>query len=76
MPTPPGNLPDRLNDLELLFTHLQRSVQDLDDVSLDREKRVSRLESQFKNLNTRLSNLGHALKQPPTDPKDEKPPHY
>ena len=53
-------LAGRVTELETLFTHLQRSVQDLDQVVLDQQKQIDALRGQLARLSRRLDQLAQA----------------
>jgi uncharacterized coiled-coil protein SlyX len=54
----------RLTNLELLFTHLERQVQELNDVVLSQQQRIERLEKQLRLLG---ANQGDAEEDLPGD---------
>lgn len=68
----PDRLTDRVTELEVLFTHLQRSVQDLDKVILDQQKQIDALRGQLARLMTSLDRLTEMA----LDVRDDPPPHY
>jgi uncharacterized coiled-coil protein SlyX len=43
---------ERLTNLELLFTHLERQVHELSEVVLSHQQRIERLERQFRLMQT------------------------
>lgn len=65
----------RLIDLEALFTHLQRTVQDLDSVVVDQSKQIELLRREVKVMATELRMVRDASREP-RRPEDEIPPHY
>ena len=68
-------LSQRVTDLEMLFTHLQRSVQDLDKVILDQQKQIDALRAQIGRLLLQLEQFA----EPALEPRrieEERPPHY
>lgn len=72
-PAPPADrLPERITELEMLLTHLQRSVQDLDKVILDHQKQIDGLRGELSRIVTALDRLTEMT----AEPRDERPPHY
>jgi uncharacterized coiled-coil protein SlyX len=70
-----GKLTDRVTELELLLTHMQRTIHDLDQVALDQQKQIDKLSSQLSRITLdvgRLQTAGDEVRSP----EDEKPPHY
>jgi uncharacterized coiled-coil protein SlyX len=70
---------DRLNqrvaDIEALFTHLQRTVSELDQVVLAQQKRLELLDRRIARLGADLSSVAGSIVEE-RKPEDEKPPHY
>jgi uncharacterized coiled-coil protein SlyX len=69
------DLNERLTELEIQLAHVQRLYEQLNEVvtgqtlEADRmARRMAQLQDQVKHLKTKPL--------PPTDPLDEKPPHY
>jgi uncharacterized coiled-coil protein SlyX len=68
-------MPDRTVELEMLLMHLQKTVQDLDEVIRAQSLRIDMLERDLKRLNVEFGLLREgAVEQLP--PADERPPHY
>jgi SlyX protein len=65
----------RMTELEGLFTHLQRTVQELDQVVLAQQRRIEVLEAQVLRLAAGLEALSGSS-EPPRTMEDERPPHY
>jgi len=65
----------RVVEMEVLFTHLQRTLGELDQVVLRQQKQIEALERTAKNLG---ESVGQLSAGPPEErkPEDEKPPHY
>lgn len=65
----------RVVEMEVLFTHLQRTLGELDQVVLRQQKQIEALERTAKNLG---ESVGQLSAGPPEERKleDEKPPHY
>jgi uncharacterized coiled-coil protein SlyX len=73
---PPENrLHERLIELEMLFTHLQRTLADLDQVVLSQQKQIEALERTIGSLHGDFDRLASSTHTPRT-PEEEKPPHY
>ena len=62
-------------ELEVLFTHLQRSVHDLDKVILDQQKQLEGVRGQMARLLVQLEQFTD-LAYEPRRPEEERPPHY
>jgi SlyX protein len=73
MPESPS-LPDRVVELELLVTHLQRDLDTLNGVLLDQQKQLDALGRLVARLDDRVTRLGD--EDEPRDPVEERPPHY
>jgi uncharacterized coiled-coil protein SlyX len=65
----------RLTELETLFTHLQRTLAELDKVVFEQAKKIESLERQFVRITGDLGSLRGAVAER-LKPEDEKPPHY
>ena len=66
---------ERLIHLEALFMHLQRTVQDLDQVVIEQSKQIDLLSRDMKLLVTDLRGIRDGSREP-RRPEDEIPPHY
>ena len=73
--SPDKPLESRLTELEALFTHLQRTVADLDEIILAQGKRLDETERRLQQLDQQVETLGETATEP-RNPEDEKPPHY
>lgn len=62
-------------ELETLYTHLQRTVGELDGVVLDQQRQIDALERKVAALKLELSTLASSVVEE-RKPEDEKPPHY
>lgn len=67
-------LPDRVVELELLVTHLQRDLEALNGALVDQQKQIDALERVIARLDDRVKRLDD--EDEPRDPVAEKPPHY
>jgi uncharacterized coiled-coil protein SlyX len=65
----------RMTELEGVFTHLQRMVQELDQVVLAQQRRIEVLEAQVLRLAAGFVALS-GPSEPPRTLEDERPPHY
>ena len=72
---PADRLPERVIELEALFTYLQRTVSELDQVVLAQQKRLELLERKVDAVGVELNSVSSAMTQE-RKPEDEKPPHY
>lgn len=79
MATPEQETLDRLHqrvaELEFLFTHLERRMQELNEVLLENTRRSDDLERLLRTMADRHSQLEERFSEP-RDPLAEKPPHY
>jgi uncharacterized coiled-coil protein SlyX len=50
----PDSLPDRLTNLEQLFTHLERQMALLHEAVLDKQRQIDLLEKQVRLLRSQL----------------------
>jgi uncharacterized coiled-coil protein SlyX len=68
-------LAERLTKLEELFTHLQQTVLDLNQVLIAQSRRVDALEAKLGQV---ASSVAERAAEPerPFDPEAERPPHY
>jgi SlyX protein len=60
----------RLVDLEIRYTHLERQVQELSQVVFAQQRDLDALHKQLRELR------GRALDSSEATPPAEKPPHY
>ncbi|MEC9004654.1 MAG: SlyX family protein [Planctomycetota bacterium] len=60
--TPNSDFLQRANQLESLFTHLEKTVQDLDEVVIDGHQ-------QFEELKQRVERLEEVVQEPPVAPE-------
>ena len=65
----------RVDELESLFTHMQRTMQDLNDVLLAQQSRLEALEAQITRHARDAEALATVLDERRTL-EDDKPPHY
>ena len=69
------NIAMRVVELESLHMHLQRTVEDLNQVVLAQQNRLDALERAVGALRESADELANA-RQEVRRPEDEKPPHY
>lgn len=62
-------------ELESKVAFLERTVEDLNEVILAQGSALDDLERRLAVLELRQG-AGQELESPPTDPMDERPPHY
>jgi len=51
---------ERVDKLEMLFTHLEKTVKDLDDVVIDGHQRIEHLGRQIQDLQRRVTESSQA----------------
>ena len=70
-----GAIAERVTKLEELFTHLQRTVFDLNQVLIEQSQRVDAMQARLGQL---ASAVAERTAEParPFDPEAERPPHY
>jgi uncharacterized coiled-coil protein SlyX len=66
----------RLSEVESLVTFLQRTIDDLNAVILDQQRRLESQEKELARLRATYSTLADSIVEVPRRPEDEKPPHY
>jgi len=65
---------DRVVELELLVTHLERDLGTLNSVLTDQQQEIDVLKRLISRLDDRVARLSDD--DEPRDAVDEKPPHY
>lgn len=68
-------MPDRSIELEMQLMHLQKTMQELDEVIRTQSARIDSLERDLKRLNVEFGLLRESAVEQPA-PADERPPHY
>lgn len=68
------SLANRVTELEILVTHLQRDMHALHDVVLEQQKQIEMLNGTLKRVDHRLGTLEEGESE--RDPSEERPPHY
>ena len=72
---PDQRLIQRVDALEMLVTHLERTIQDLDETIRAQHKQLDQYERKLAMLTLDVG----VLREGPAEvrsPEDEKPPHY
>lgn len=70
-----ANLESRIVELEGLFTHQQKLIQDLNEVVIDQQRRLDQCESHAAQLSARTESVLASI-ETPHRLEDDKPPHY
>jgi SlyX protein len=65
---------ERLTDLEMNYMHLERTVQELNDLVYRQQQTIDRLEEEMRALKEQLLTVAPSLVQAAED--EEPPPHY
>jgi SlyX protein len=66
----------RFSEVESLLTFLQRTIDDLNAVVLEQQRRLESQEKELGLLRAAFSTLADSIVESPRRPEDEKPPHY
>lgn len=72
---PTSLIADRVTKLEELFTHLQRTLLELNEVVIECHRRTDLLEEKLSRLASAVAEQV-AGPERPFDPEAERPPHY
>ena len=70
----PQELENRIEALESKFSFQEETIQQLDDIIVDQQTRLERLEKSFRALLDDV--LAQKNQQPPNPDDDAPPPHY
>lgn len=70
----PKTTEQRLVDLELIVTHLQHDMEQLNGALIDQQKQLEALRRLFDRLSVRIDGLEAGDEE--RDPQSERPPHY
>jgi uncharacterized coiled-coil protein SlyX len=65
----------RVEELEIIVSHLQNTVDDLNDAILLQQKRIDQFVKQLDLAKSAVEAVLHS-DQPPRTLADDKPPHY
>lgn len=66
---------DRVTEVEIQLTHLQRTYEQLNEVVIEQAKDILSLRKQVSKLKEALEE-SKAQPSAPPEARDEKPPHY
>ena len=69
-------LATRVTELEVLLTHMQRTLHDLDSVALDQQRQLDKLAQQLARMTLDMNSMQTGGGGEVRSPEDEKPPHY
>src|SRR5690606_14518794 len=69
------HLDGRVTTLEERYAHLERSFAELNEVVIDQQRRIERLEAILQIMHDRVDRLDPTI-DPPRDAAEERPPHY
>ncbi len=72
----PPSEPERLTEVEVQLSHLQRHVEQLDGVITELGRLADRQTRKILTLENQLKELRDKPREAAIDPLDEKPPHY
>ncbi|MBI5656186.1 MAG: SlyX family protein [Geobacter sp.] len=65
---------ERLTDLEIRYTHQERTIQELSDALFRQELKLEQLQSEVRQLREQLMIVSPSMVRSPED--EEPPPHY
>lgn len=71
----PERISERLTELESLFTHLERTVHDLNGVVLEQQAQLDAFKRELARLGGQIADLAQSLPDE-RDPLAERPPHW
>lgn len=74
-PDPAAPLAARLSELETRYTHLQRTLEELDEVVVGQARQIELLERKIGLLTSQVGALA-ARETEERTLEDDKPPHY
>lgn len=65
---------ERLTDLEIRYTHQERTIQELSDALFRQELKLEQLQTEVRQLREQLMIVSPSMVRSPED--EEPPPHY
>jgi len=65
---------ERLADLEIRYTHQERTIQELSDAMFRQELKLEQLQTEVRQLREQLMIVSPSMVRSPED--EEPPPHY
>lgn len=65
---------ERLTDLEIRYTHQERTIQELSDAMFRQELKLEQLQAEVRQLREQLMIVSPSMVRSPED--EEPPPHY
>ncbi len=65
----------RITELEFVVTHLQKTIQDLNEVIIEQGKRIDTMQREVRLLASDLRQVRDSSREP-RRVEDEIPPHY
>ena len=71
-----SSVEQRITDLEIHVTHLQRLFDQLNEVAVQQSTQLQKMERELRELREQFKRLKTQQSDEPHDPFDEKPPHY
>jgi uncharacterized coiled-coil protein SlyX len=71
-----AHLSDRLVRLETVVTHLEQTIQDLDQAVLLQARQLEAAKTRIEFLSRQLTQFRESAAEPPRTPEEDKPPHY
>lgn len=63
-------------ELQIKLTHLERFVDQLNDVIVQQQQSIDRLQLKVDKLSRGLQSVKSQLPEAENDPESERPPHY
>jgi SlyX protein len=65
---------DRITDLEIRFTHQERTIQELSDTIYRQQQEIERMAVELRQIREQLSIAAPSMNRLPEE--EEPPPHY